>query len=172
MTFHSTLEGFSPSRLRQVLAGLPRAKGYRVDLKPLRYRTAPHLQAECDWGKRVITLQVPEPFHPFEEPVFYKAKRVRTRAARGKLVFRWFHRDVQFRSRAEVIRFLYCHEFAHYWLHDVLGRAGQAETACDRYALQSFRRRGRVDPPGAPGAVTSPGLRVEASRARAGRTGS
>ena len=40
----------------------------------------------------------------------------------------------------EVIRFLYCHEYYHYYLHEVLGRKGAAETACDRFALKYFRR--------------------------------
>jgi hypothetical protein len=141
MTFASKLDGFSPSRVRELLAGLPRARGYRVEVKPLRYRTGPHLQGECDWGRHLITIQVPEPFHAFREPVFYRAKRIKARASRGRIVFRWFHRDVLFRTRADVIRFLYCHEYYHYYLHDVLGRTGQAETACDRFALQHFRRR-------------------------------
>jgi hypothetical protein len=141
MTFRSTLEGFSPSRLRATLVGLPRAKGYRVELRPLRYRTAPHLQAECDWGAHRILLQVPEPFHAFHEAVYYRAKRIKSRASRGKMAFRWYSRDVLFRTRTDVIRFLYCHEYYHYYLHDVLGRAGQAETACDRFALQTFRHR-------------------------------
>lgn len=141
MTIHSTIEEF-PDRLREILADLPPAGDYRVDVKPLRYRTAPHLQALCDWEGKVLTLQVPEPFRPFREPVPYKAQRIKTRAGYGnQFAFRWFHRDVLFRTKTDVIRFLYCHEYYHYYLHDVLGRKGAAETACDRFALQNFRKR-------------------------------
>lgn len=148
MTFRSALPGIPAARLRAILGDLPRARGYRVELKPLKWRTRPHLQALCDWGAREITVQVPEPFHPFREPVAYRAKRLRTRASRGKekLEFRWFYRDVFFRTRSDVIRFLYCHEWYHYYLHDVLGRAGAAETACDRFALENFRRRTHAIP--------------------------
>lgn len=140
MTIRSSIHGFPPDRIRAILADLPRAGNYRVDVKPLRYRTGPHLQALCDWEARVLTLQVPEPFRPFTEPVPYKAQRIKTRAGYGnQLAFRWFYRDVRFRSPEEVIRFLYCHEYYHYYLHDVLGRKGAAETACDRFALQNFR---------------------------------
>jgi hypothetical protein len=127
-----------------MLSGLPRAKGYRVLLKPLRYRTSPHLQAECDWGRKVITLQVPEPFLAFHEDVAYRAKRIN--AGRRKLTFKWFFKKVRFRTPRDVVRFLYLHEWMHYHLHDVLGKNGQAETACDRYALQNFRRRKAIVP--------------------------
>jgi hypothetical protein len=132
---------FPPARLRRLLADLPQASGYRLDVKPLRYRTGPHLQALCDWDDRVITIQVPEPFRAFREPVCYRAQRIKSRAARGsQFAFRWFSRDVLFRTKTDVIRFLYCHEYYHYYLHDVLGRKGAAETACDRFALERFRR--------------------------------
>jgi hypothetical protein len=148
MSFHSTLGDISATRLRTILKDLPRAKGYRVELKPLRWRTRPHLQALCDWEAREITVQVPEPFAPFREPVAYRAKRVATRASRGKekLEFRWFYRTVFFRTKTDVIRFLYCHEYFHYFLHDVLGRRGAAETACDRFALANFRRKTHTPP--------------------------
>jgi hypothetical protein len=143
MKIHSTLAGFPPVRLRAILADLPPASGYRVDVKPLRYRTGPHLQALCDWDTRVITVHVPEPFKPFRQRIPYRAQRVKTRAARGDLfAFRWFYHDVLFRTKTDVIRFLYCHEYYHYYLHDVLGKKGAAETACDRFALEHFRRRG------------------------------
>jgi hypothetical protein len=40
-----------------------------------------------------------------------------------------------------VLRFLYCHEWMHWYLREVLGRKSAAETACDRFALRNFRRR-------------------------------
>jgi len=141
MKIHSTVAELPPERVRAILADLPRAGDYRVDVKPLRYRTAPHLQALCDWEAKVLTLQVPDPFRPFTEPVPTRAQRIKTRAGYGnQLAFRWFYRDVRFRTPEDVIRFLYCHEYYHYYLHDVLGRKGAAETACDRFALQNFRR--------------------------------
>lgn len=143
MTIHSTLPGFPPERLEAMLAGLPRANGYRVDVKPLRWRTSPHLQALCDWENKVITVQVPEPFRPFRDRVPYKAQHIKTRAGYGnQFAFRWFYETVLFRTKRDVIRFLYCHEYYHYYLREVLGGTGAAETACDRFALRNFRRRG------------------------------
>lgn len=144
MRIQSTLEGFPPARLRALLADLPAAKGYRLIVKPLRYRTGPHLQGLCDYDARAITVQVPVPFRAFRQRIPYRAMRIRSRAARGELAFRWFYRDVLFRTKTEVIRFLYCHEYYHYYLRVVLGRKGAAETACDRYALAWFRRRPRA----------------------------
>jgi hypothetical protein len=142
MRISSTLADFPPARLRRILSDLPQASGYRLEVKPLRYRTGPHLQALCDWDARVLTVQVPEPFRTFREPVFYRAQRIKSRAGRGApFAFRWFSQDVRFRTKTDVIRFLYCHEYYHYYLHDVLGRKGAAETACDRFALERFRRR-------------------------------
>lgn len=144
MTITSTLEGFPPSRLRRILAGLPQARGYRLEVRPLRYRTSPHLAGLCDYESRVITVQVPEPFRPFRQRIPYRAQRVKARGARADpFRFRWFSRDVLFATKTDVIRFLYCHEYYHYYLHEVLGRKGSAETACDRFALQWFRRRRR-----------------------------
>jgi len=141
VTIHSKLEGYPPDRVKEILRGLPPAGDYSVDVKPLRYRTGPHLQALCDWEAKVLTLQVPVPFRAFTEPVPYKAQRLKSRAGYGsQFAFKWFYRDVRFRTPAEVIRFLYCHEYYHYYLHDVLGRKGAAETACDRFALQNFRK--------------------------------
>jgi hypothetical protein len=143
MPIGSILAGFPPARLRAVLADLPRAAGYRLLVKPLRYRTGPHLQGLCDYDARTITVQVPVPFRAFRQRIPYRARRIRSRAARGEMAFRWFYRDVTFRTKTDVIRFLYCHEFYHYHLHEVLGRKGSAETACDRFALERFRRRRR-----------------------------
>lgn len=142
MRIRSTLNGFSTTRLRAMLADLPRASGYRLEVKPLRYRTGPHLQGLCDYEARTITVQVPEPFRAFRQRIPYRARRIKAHAARGNpFAFRWFYRDVLFRTKTEVIRFLYCHEFYHYYLHIVLGRKGAAETACDRFALEHFRKR-------------------------------
>ena len=142
MTMHSTIAEFPPQRLKAILADLPAASGYRLEVKPLQYRREPHLQALCDWSSRVITVQVPEPFRPFRDRVPYRAQRIKGRAAYGNpFAFRWFYRDVLFRNKTKVIRFLYCHEYYHYYLHEVLGRKGAAETACDRFALEHFRRR-------------------------------
>jgi len=144
---HSRLPEFPAARIREVLADLPRAVGYRLEVRPLRYRTQPHLQGLCDYESKTITVQVPEPFRPFRQRIPYRAQRIRARAARGNpFTFRWFYRDVLFRTKTEVIRFLYCHEYYHYYLHEVLGRKGSAETACDRYALERFRHRGAGGP--------------------------
>ncbi|HVP18124.1 MAG TPA: hypothetical protein VMU36_03950 [Spirochaetia bacterium] len=144
MAIDSALQHFPPHRVQAVLADLPTDSGYRLEVKPLRYRTRPHLQALCDWTNKVITVQVPEPFRPFRERVPYRAQRVRSRAGyANEFAFQWFYRDIVFRTRTEVIRFLYCHEYYHYYLHDVLGRKGAAETACDRFALEHFRQRKR-----------------------------
>lgn len=141
MPIQSRLAEFPPARLRRILADLPRARGYRLEVKPLRYRTGPHLQALCDYEQRTLTVQVPEPFQAFRQRIPYRAKRIKSRAARGdQFRFRWFYRDIVFRTKTEVIRFLYCHEYYHYYLHEVLGKKGSAETACDRFALQHFRR--------------------------------
>ncbi len=142
MRIVSELPGFPARRLSAILRGLPPAPGYLLEVKPLHYRTAPHLQAFCDWDARVLTVQVPDPFHPFSDRIPYRAQRIKS--ARGSsFAFRWFSRTILFRTRTEVIRYLYCHEYYHYYLHDVLGRKGAAETACDRFALENFRRRPR-----------------------------
>lgn len=127
--------------MRALLADLPVARGYGLVVKPLRYRTRPHLQGLCDFTHRVIVVQVPEPFRPFRVRIAYRARRLRGRAGRDAFAFRWFYRDVRFATRRDVIRFLYCHEYYHYYLREVLGRKGYAETACDRFALERFRRR-------------------------------
>ncbi|HEV8354008.1 MAG TPA: hypothetical protein VGR24_07400 [bacterium] len=142
MIITSTLDGFSPARIRSVLKGLPAATGYRIEVKPLRYRTSPHLAGLCDYETKVITVQVPEPFAPFHQRIPYRAQRLKVQGAGGDAFkFRWFSRNVLFRTKTEVIRFLYCHEYYHYYLYEVLERKGSAETACDRFALEHFRRR-------------------------------
>ena len=137
MVIRSELEGLSNAGARRVLAGLPRAGDYEVVVKPLRYRTRPHLAALCDFDERRIVLQVPIPFRPFNEPVLFAARRKRGRGIR----FAWASETVSFRLRREVLRFLYCHEWMHWYLHEALGKRSAAETACDRFALRNFRRR-------------------------------
>ena len=124
-------------RLRDWLKDLPPARGYTITARPLRYRTRPHLGAVCWYGEREIELQLPEPFRRWTEPVYYRARR---RPGKG-MHFQWFARQITFRTRREVLRFLYCHEFYHWYLKEVLGRKAAAETACDRFALAHFRSR-------------------------------
>jgi hypothetical protein len=136
MAIRSALPGFTTAEARRALNGLPRA-GYEVVVKPLRYRTEPHLAALCEFEERRLVLQVPVPFRPFKEPVVYAARRKRGFGFR----FAWASETVYFRTRRDVLRFLYCHEWMHWYLHEVLGKASAAETACDRFALRNFRRR-------------------------------
>jgi hypothetical protein len=136
VAIRSELEGLSAAELRRALEGLPRC-GYEVVVKPLRYRRAPHLAAICEFEERRIVLQVPIPFRPFKEPVVFAARRKRGPA----MQFAWVSETVQFRSRRDVLRFLYLHEWMHWYLHEVLHRGSSAETACDRFALRNFRRR-------------------------------
>ena len=108
-----------------------------MHVKPLRYRERPHLSAWTDFGERTITLQVPEPFFPFGEVVPYAARR----RPGKRLRFIWLTEGVTFRTPREVLRFLYCHEWMHWYLREVLGKKCAAETACDRFALRNYRRR-------------------------------
>ena len=136
MAIRSELAGFSTAQARRALEGLPRCD-YEVVIKPLRYRWGPHLAARCEFDDRRIVLQVPMPFRPFKEPVIYAARRKRGQGMR----FAWASETVPFRSRRDVLRFLYCHEWLHWYLYEVLERGSSAETACDRFALHNFRRR-------------------------------
>lgn len=132
MAVRSTLRTHPAAKVRDVLLGLPTATGYTVKVKPLRYRTRPHLQAFTFWDSPDIVIQVPEPFRPFREVVDLGSQG-------SPLVY--------FRTRREVIRFLYLHEFCHWWLYLTHGWGTAAEIACDRYAYANFRRRGAVGPP-------------------------
>jgi len=136
MAIRSDLAGLTSAEGRRILSGLPRTD-YEVVVKPLRYRSGPHLAARCEFEERRIVLQVPVPFRPFKEPVIYAARRKRGEGMR----FAWASETVFFRSRREVLRFLYLHEWMHWYLHEVLGKGSSAETACDRFALINFRRR-------------------------------
>jgi len=124
------------SLARRMLSGLPDAPGYEVLVKPLRYRTRPHLAAWTDFEDHRITLQVPEPFLPFGEIVNYGARRLPGKGMR----FVWLSEGLTFKRRREVLRFLYCHEWFHWYLRERLDRRSAAETACDRFALQNYRR--------------------------------
>ena len=137
MTVTSLMPAMTNADVRHAIAGLPQARGYRLIVKPLRYRSAPHLAACTVFETRSITLQVPEPFLPFREVVHYGARRLRGKGMR----FAPLGQEVAFRSRAEVLRFLYCHEWYHWYLYEVLSKCSSAETACDRFALYNFRRR-------------------------------
>ena len=134
---NSAVDGIERDDVKRILLGLPPAPGYAVHIKPLRYRTRPHLSAWTDFDDRSITLQLPEPFYPFGEVVPYAAKR---RAGKG-IKFIWLTEGVTFRTPREVLRFLYCHEWMHWYLREELGRKSAAETTCDRFALRNYRRR-------------------------------
>jgi hypothetical protein len=135
MVIRSELPDLTTAGARRALSGLP-PTAYEVVIKPLRYRTGPHLAALCDFDAGLITLQVPEPFRPFKEIVFHGARRKRGQGMR----FSWLSETVTFRSRRDVVRFLYCHEWMHWYLHAELKKKSAAETACDRFALHNFRR--------------------------------
>lgn len=132
MAVRSVLPTHPPAKVRETLRGLPTATGYTVTVKPLRYRTGPHLQAFTYWTHPEIVIQIPEPFRPFREVVDL-----------GSLG----EPRVLFRTRREVMRFLYLHEFCHWWLYLTHGWGAAAEVACDRYAYFNYRRRGVVRPP-------------------------
>ena len=135
MLIRSELPDLTTADARHALTGLP-PSGYEVVIKPLRFRTRPHLAALCDFDGRRITLQVPTPFRPFKEVVYHGARKKRG----NELRFSWLSENVAFRSRRDVLRFLYCHEWMHWYLHEELKKKSSAETACDRFALHNFRR--------------------------------
>ena len=137
MKVSSTVPELPAERVRAMLDGLPEATGYEIVVRTLRYRRRPHLAAYTEFDERRITIQVPEPFLPFGEIVQYGAKRVPGKGMR----FVWLSEGLTFRTRREVLRFLYCHEWYHFFLKEEMGRRSAAETACDRFALQNYRRR-------------------------------
>lgn len=125
--------------VERYLAGFPHADGYALHVTPLRYRdNKPHLSAITRFDERTITLEIPEPFFPFGEIIPYGAKR---RPGKGKMRFIWLTEGITFRSPRDVIRFLYLHEWMHWYLKERLGRKSQAETTCDRFALHNYERR-------------------------------
>src|SRR5258706_15006307 len=133
---YSELAEMTTAEARRALAVL-RKTIYAVSVKPLRYRGGPHLAALCDFDGHRITLQVPKPFQPFKERVYHGARRKRGQG----MHFSWLSENVFFRSRRDVLRFLYCHEWLHWYLHEELKKGSAAETACDRFALRNFRRQ-------------------------------
>ena len=137
MRIGSEVEALPADRARGMLHGLPDARGYSVRIRPLRYRNRPHLSAFTDFDARSIVLQLPEPFLPFGEVVPFGAKR---RPGKG-MRFIWLTEGVTFRTPREVLRFLYLHEWMHWYLKERLGKRSAAETACDRFALRNYRRR-------------------------------
>jgi len=139
MSVRSTVDGLEAATVRRWLQDLPPAGEYAVSARPLRYRTAPHLGAFCWYDDRLIELQVPVPFKAWDERVYHRAHRKPGR----RLAFRWESRRIHFRTRRDVVRFLYCHEFYHWYLREVRGGKAAAETACDRFALAYFRARNR-----------------------------
>jgi hypothetical protein len=132
MAVRSTLPSHTPAEIRAVLRGLPTATGYTVTVKPLRYRSRPHLAAFTFWDSAEMLIQVPEPFRPFRELVDLGSRS---------------YPLVPFRTRRDVIRFLYLHEFCHWWLYLTHGWGTSAEVLCDTYAFENFRKRGPVSPP-------------------------
>ena len=141
MAIRSHLDGFPVADARRALAGLPAPGDYKVLVTPLRYRKSPSLSALCEFDERRIVLRVPEPFRPFNELVYHSARREPVPGMR----FIWVSENVSFRTRRDVLRFLYCHEWLHWYLREVLGRRAMAEAACDRFALRNFRRREVTD---------------------------
>lgn len=133
----SDLNGFKVTDVRRALSGLPSPGDYRVVIKPLRYRTRPHLSGLCEFDVGRIIVRVPEPFRPFDEVVYFGARRKPGAGMR----FAWKSEKVPFRTRRDVLRFVYLHEWLHWYLREMLGKRAGAETACDRFALRNFRRR-------------------------------
>src|SRR5256885_6804220 len=137
LSVRSDLHGFKVADVRRALGGLPSPGDYRVVIKPQRYRTRPSLSGLCEFDLGRIIVRIPEPFKPFEELVYFNARRKRGAGMR----FSWVAEKARFRTRREVLRFVYCHEWLHWYLREVRGRRSGAETACDRFALRNFRRR-------------------------------
>ncbi len=148
MRVTSDLDGLPRATVLHALHGLPDARGYVVHVTALRYRQRPHLSAWTDFDRRTITLQVPQPFFAFGEVIPYAARR---RPGKG-IRFIWLTEGVTFRTPREVLRFLYLHEWMHWYLKERLGKKSRAETACDRFALRNYRRQ-RVTPDDAQAAL-------------------
>lgn len=136
MVVQSRLPTMDEDAIRRAIEGCPAAEGYTLIVKPLRYRAHPRLSAITVFDDHEITLQVPEPFLPFGEIVVYGMKRRASKPPR----FVPLSEGITFRTRAEVVRFLYLHEWYHWWLYTT-GERFQRETACDRFALSGWRRR-------------------------------
>src|SRR5438034_8746175 len=137
LLIRSDLHGFKVADARRALAGLPSPGDYRVVIKALRYRTRPSLSGLCEFDLGRIIVRVPEPFRSFSELVYVSARR---KPGAG-MKFAWLSEKVRFRNRRDVLRFVYLHEWLHWYLREMQGRRSGAETACDRFALRNFRRR-------------------------------
>jgi len=134
----STVEDLSLGQIRRALSGFPDPDGYDLRVTPLRYRgDKPHLSAWTDFDEHVITIQIPTPFLPFGEIVPYGARRRPGKAMR----FIWLTEGVTFRTPREALRFLYLHEWMHWYLRERRNTKSQAETTCDRFALHNYRKR-------------------------------
>jgi len=133
----SDVHGMKAADVRRALAGLPSPGDYRVVIKPLRYRSRPHLSGLCEFDVGRIIVRLPEPFRPFDELVYVSARRKPGAGMR----FAWVSEKVRFRTRRDVLRFVYLHEWLHWYLREMAGKRSGAETACDRFALGNFRRR-------------------------------
>ena len=129
--------GLKAADVRRALSGLPSPGDYRVLIKPLRYRTRPNLSGLCEFDLGRIIVRVPEPFRAFDELVYVRARRKPGAAMK----FAWMSEKVRFRTRRDVLRFVYLHEWLHWYLREMQGKRSGAETACDRFALRNFRRR-------------------------------
>ena len=140
MDVSSSVPDLSAEVVAGMLAGLPEPGDYSVRVKPLRYRDRPHLAAWTDFEARSITLQLPEPFYPFGEIVPYGAKR-RTSGKGTRPRFIWLTEGITFHTPREVLRFLYLHEWMHWFLKEEQGKKSQAETTCDRFALRNYRKK-------------------------------
>src|SRR2546428_9585913 len=121
----SALHGFKVADARRALVGLPTPGDYRVVIKPLRYRTRPSLSGLCEFDIGRIIVRIPEPFRPFDELVYFNARRKRGAGMR----FAWVAEKVRFRTRREVRRFVYCHEGLHWYLREARGRRAGRGTA-------------------------------------------
>jgi len=137
ISIRSDVAGLKVVDIRRMLAGLPSPGDYRVVIKPLRYRARPSLSGLCEFDLERIIVRIPEPFRPFSELVYHAARRKPGEGMR----FAWVADKVQFRTRRDVLRFVYLHEWLHWYLREVQGMRAGAETACDRFALRNFRRR-------------------------------
>src|SRR3979490_1936432 len=71
----SDLPGFRVADARRALAGLPSPGDYRIVIKPLRYRKRPHLSGLWEFDVGRIIVRIPEPFRPFDELVYFNARR-------------------------------------------------------------------------------------------------
>ena len=134
----SELTELPVARARRHLAGLPAAGDYAVRIVPLDYDEKPALSGWTHFDERRITIEIPDPFIPFGEVVPYGAKR---RPGADGMRFTWLTEGVTFRTPREVLRFVYLHEWMHWFLAERLGKKSRAETTCDRFALWNYRRK-------------------------------